>query len=229
MKLAIMQPYFFPYIGYFQLINAVDAFVVYDDVNYINRGWINRNNLLADGKSELITLETSGASQNKLINEIGIGENRKKLLKNISQKYSRAPCFEDVFPVIENVMLSGEKNLARFLENSLRVVCKYLGISKQWYRSSEVRKNNALRGQDKIIDICHGLNATHYINPAGGKDLYERKRFLDEGIRLSFIEMRPISYPQFGKDFVPCLSIIDVMMFNDKKQCSDLLEEYSLD
>ncbi|WP_245395277.1 WbqC family protein [methane-oxidizing endosymbiont of Gigantopelta aegis] len=202
MRLAIMQPYFFPYIGYFQLIYAVDTFVVYDDVNYINRGWINRNNLLAKDKPELVTLQLMGASQNKLINEIHVGHNRLKLLKNISQKYSKAPCFQRVFPVIEDIMCYQEDNLSLFLDYSLRAVCDYLSIHPKWMLSSYIEKDNALKGQNKILSICKSLHATHYINPPGGRHLYDHELFEEQGIKLSFIETECSPYKQFSGDFV---------------------------
>jgi hypothetical protein len=229
MKLAIMQPYLFPYIGYFQLIHAVDAFVVYDDVNYIKRGWINRNNLLAKGKAELFTLETSGASLHKLINEIGVGGNRLKLLTNIRHKYCKAPFFLEVFPLIEGILHAQEDNLAKFLTNSLQIVCRYLGLEPNWYVSSELGKIPGRKGQDKILNICDLLKADHYINPPGGRDLYDRELFANCGINLSFLRPSFEAYPQFGAEFVPFLSIIDVMMFNDRISCEKLLEDYSLD
>jgi len=227
-RLAIMQPYLFPYIGYFQLINAVDTFVIYDDVNFINRGWINRNNLLANGKGELITLHLLGASQNKLINEIDIGSNRKKLLKNIAQKYSKAPLYKQVFPMIEKIMNYDENNLAIFLDYSLKLICEYLEIKQHWQMSSNIKKDNALKGQEKILSICKELKAEQYINPPGGKHLYDECLFSENGIKLSFIEAKSTPYNQFGGNFVPYLSIIDVMMFNSKEQCQKLLQEYSL-
>jgi len=223
MRLAIMQPYFFPYIGYFQLINAVDTFVIYDDVNFINRGWINRNNLLASGKSELITLQLSGASQNKLINEIGVGSNRKKLLRNIAQKYSKAPLYKQVFPMIEQIMTYDQDNLALFLGYSLKLICDYLEIKTHWQMSSDLKKDNALKGQYKILSIGKELGAAQYINPPGGKHLYDGALFFQNGIKLSFIEDKSHPYKQFGSDFVPHLSIIDVMMFNSKSSINHLL------
>lgn len=228
MKLAIMQPYFFPHIGYWQLISAVDTFVIYDDVNYINRGWINRNNFLGNDKAELITLQLSGASQNKLINKIEVGSNREKLLKNITHKYSKAPHYQKIFPLIEQVMRNNEDNLALFLDYSLQVVCDYFEIKPTWIMSSSIKKDTALKGQDKILSICEELNAKHYINPPGGKHLYDYELFDKHGIQLSFIESKPASYNQFGGEFVSHLSIIDVMMFNDQVQCRKLLQEYSL-
>ena len=229
MKLAIMQPYLFPYIGYFQLIQSVDAFVLYDDVNYMKGGWINRNFILLHGRVHRITLQLQGASPNVLINQVQVGNNRIKLLKSIYQAYSKAPLFEDVFPIVERILLYEEKNLAKFLDYCLRQICGYLDLKPTWYISSQLNKDNALRGQDKVLAICRELHADHYINLPGGRGLYEREIFEQRGIRLSFLHPFPYRYHQWGGEFVPNLSIIDVMMFNDQKQCGELLREYSLD
>jgi len=229
MKLGIMQPYLFPYLGYFQLIRVVDAFVVYDDVNFINRGRINRNNILAGGKAQLLTMELEGASQNKLINEIGVGRRNDKLLKTIWLNYSKAPYFPQVFPMIEDILSQKEKNLARLLDHQLRKICTYLGLSPLWNISSDLKKDNSLRGQDKILAICEALGATHYINAAGGKELYDQQSFEARGIELSFIYPRPTTYSQFSNEFVPHLSIIDVMMFNSVCAIQDnLLNSFDL-
>lgn len=229
MRLAIMQPYLFPYIGYFQLIHATDAFVVYDDVNFIKGGWINRNFILAQGQKNRITLQLLGASPNVLINQVIVGNNKQKLLKSIQQSYSKAPQYASVYPLIEEIILYDEVNLAKYLDHGLRKICNYLGIRPQWYLSSDLSKDNSLRGQDKVIAICKELGASHYINVQGGKELYEQGGFSQREMTLSFIEPKPIEYQQFvGGEFVPHLSIIDVMMFNDQEQCSKLLQEYSL-
>lgn len=228
MRIAVMQPYFFPYIGYFQLIHAVDAFVVYDDVNYIKGGWINRNRILRDGNTELLSLHTSGASQNKLINQVNVGNNHRKLLKTIEQRYGKAPRFKSVFPVIDRILNFDEKNLASFLFLQLREICRYLRLEPRWEISSELSKDTSLKGQDKIIDICEVLGSSHYINAIGGKALYEHQAFRDRGIRLSFLESKSTSYRQFSDEFTPSLSIIDVLMFNDLEACRKLLGEYSL-
>lgn len=227
MKLAIMQPYLFPYLGYFQLIHAVDAFVVYDDVNFIKGGWINRNYILGGNGKQLITLPLKSASQNKLINDIEVGE-RQKILKTLRHNYSKAPHFDDVFPIIEKIMLQAQTNLAAFLDNQLSQVCHYLGLSPQWHLSSNLRKDNQLRGQDKILAICTELGATHYINPPSGIVLYDRAAFEGHDLKLSFIQPRPVRYRQFSPDFVPNLSIIDVLMFKSREDCSKLLGKYDL-
>jgi len=228
MKLAIMQPYLFPYLGYFQLVGAVDEFVIYDDVNYINRGWINRNNILVQGEAQLITLELVGASQNRLINELSVGSNHPKLLKTIKQNYSKAPQFDGVFPLIEEVLGNPERNLAKYLDYGIKRISDYLGLHPKWHTSSALQKAKSLHGQERILAICEELKATHYINPPGGKELYDHENFLRRSMELSFIQAQSVPYRQFGQAFVPNLSIIDVMMFNDREQCAGLLEEYDL-
>ncbi len=214
MKLAIMQPYLFPYLGYFQLIQAVDVFVIYDDVHYIKGGWINRNKILLQNKAHLFTLNVLGASSNRLINEVQVGNNQGKLLKTLHQSYAGAPQFDSVFPIIEEILLQPEKNLAKFLAYGLRRLCGHLGLIPQWRTSSSLKKDNSLRGQDKVIAICEELGATDYINSLGGKYLYSHDDFTRRGIRLSFIQPLPVTYRQFDNPFVPNLSIIDTLMFN---------------
>jgi len=229
MRLAIMQPYLFPYIGYFRLIHSADTFVVYDDVNFIKGGWINRNFILSQGQASRMTLQMQGASPNLLINEIKVGNNQKKLLKSIQQSYSKAPFFADIFPMLENIIMQQERNLALYLNDGLKSVCDYLDLRPNWLLSSSLNKDNTLRGQEKVLSICKELSASHYINVPGGRELYDHDSFEAQGIKLSFIQPNPSEYYQSGKDFVPNLSIIDVMMFNSKEQCQQLLQEYSLD
>lgn len=225
MKLAIMQPYLFPYLGYFQLIRAVDSFVVYDDVNYIKGGWINRNYILAKGVKQLITLPLQGASPNKLINQVEVG-GRHKILESIRHSYAKAPHFDTVYPILEDILSNKEKNLAKFLDHQLRRICEYLGLSPQWHISSRLIKDNELRGQDKVLSICKLLNASHYVNVPGGRTLYDRNSFNARGLQLSFIQPNAIRYHQLGSGFTSNLSIVDVMMFNDTEECSKLLKAY---
>ena len=223
-----MQPYLFPYIGYFQLIKAVDKFLIYDDVNYIQRGWINRNRILLNGRAFLFTLHLKRASQFKLITEIEIANNRNKLLKTFKQAYIKAPFFGEVYLIIEKILTLNDSNLSRFLINSICEFVRYLGINSQILISSQVEKNNDLKGQEKIIDICRNLGTDHYINPIGGVELYSKDRFEREGIKLSFIKSKPIIYRQFNNEFVPWLSIIDIMMFNSREQIQEMLNAYEL-
>ena len=225
MKLAIMQPYLFPYLGYFQLIRAVDSFVVYDDVNYIKGGWINRNYILAKGVKQLITLPLQGASPNKLINQVEVG-GRHKILESIRHSYAKATHFDAVYSILEDILSNKERNLAKFLNYQLRRICEYLGLSPQWHISSRLLKDNELRGQNKVLSICELLNASHYVNLPGGRVLYDERTFNARGLQLSFIQPNEISYHQFGIRFASNLSIIDVMMFNDTEECSKLLKAY---
>lgn len=171
MTLGIMQPYFLPYIGYFQLINAVDKFIVYDDVNFINRGWINRNNILVNGNAQLFTISLHKASQNKLINEIEIIDDFQKFLRTIEIAYRKAPYFDVVYELLRRIVTYPEKQLARFILNSLREISAYLQLETEFLMSSSIKKNNLNRGQVKIMEICQLLGADAYINPKGGQEL----------------------------------------------------------
>ncbi len=229
MKLAIMQPYLFPYLGYFQLIHAVDEFVIYDDVNYIKGGWINRNKILNQGEARYLTLQVNGASPNVPINQVKVGGNRKNILKTISHAYARAPEFHSVYPLLERLILDPEPNLALYIANSLKQISEYLGIATRFRLSSDIEKNNDLRGLDKVIAICEKLGATRYINSPGGRELYNGEDFLEQDIELQFVNSNAIEYRQLGGNFLPGLSIIDVIMFNSQQQCAALLSGYSLE
>jgi hypothetical protein len=230
MKTAIMQPYFFPYIGYFQLINSVETFVIYDDVNYIKKGWINRNNILVNGKPHVFSIALKEVSQNKKINEISVDDSNWKadLVKTITLSYKKAPFFQDAFPVIEDIISFDEKNLAKFLTHAIRKICSYLLIETNIVVSSEIEKDNTLKAQEKIIEICRKTDTTHYINAIGGMELYDKNDFSKYNINLQFIKSKPIIYPQFKNEFIPWLSVIDVMMFNTPAQINDMLNDFEL-
>jgi hypothetical protein len=231
MVLAIMQPYFLPYAGYFQLVKAVDKFVLYDDVNFINRGYINRNNLLVNGKPSLFTIPLKEASQNKLIREISLSDDpswRKKLLKTVEQSYKKAPKFELVFPLFQNIVEHESENIAAFCHHSLVAICQYLDIRTEIIPSSTIYDNSTLRAQERILDICLQERATHYINPQGGKELYDKETFARREIKLSFLEAKLSAYPQFKFPFIPGLSILDILMFNDVAETHHLLNDYQL-
>ncbi|MBE9464944.1 WbqC family protein [Dyadobacter subterraneus] len=231
MTIAIMQPYIFPYIGYFQLINAVDKFVIYDDVNFINKGWINRNNILVSGQAHLFTIPLKDASQNKLINEVELAINdpwKKKFLKTVQQSYLKAPNYQKVFHLIEEIVNSGVETISEFTWLALQKVCAYMEITTEIVPSSSIYKNTDLKAQERILDICKQENASHYINPIGGMELYEKNIFEKENIKLNFIKSTAGAYPQFKNAFVPWLSIIDILMFNDAESIGKLLKEFEL-
>jgi hypothetical protein len=232
MKIAVMQPYFFPYIGYFQLINSVDKFVVYDEIEYSKKGWINRNRILLNGKDQLFTIPLKKDSdfydvcQRKLsYNYIIIAE---KILNKITLAYRRAPFFKEAYPIIADCFLLEEENLFKFIYYSLEKLKAYLRIETSLLISSQIGLKERLKGELRVISICKHLNATHYINAIGGQDLYSKETFARENIRINFLKSIPISYKQFEAEFVPWLSIIDVMMFNHPDKIREMLTKYEL-
>ena len=231
MKLAIMQPYIFPYIGYFQLIKAVDKFVIYDDVNFINRGWINRNRILVNGKDSLFTIPLKEASQNKLINEIEVNWDdawKSKWLKTLEQSYKKAPFFQQVLPIIEQTLGQEKTIFSEIIVENLRLINAYLGITTEIISSSSIYQNTELKAQTRIVDICLQEKANHYINPIGGIELYQKEVFEEKGMQLNFIKSKPVQYPQLKNEFVPWLSILDVLMFNSVEQIQTFLDSYEL-
>jgi hypothetical protein len=219
-KLGIMQPYFFPYLGYFQLIHAVDRFVIYDDVAFIKQGWVNRNRILIDGQPSYLTVPLKHASSFRTIAEIEIddsAQNRQwvaRTLKTIDNAYRRAPEFERVFPLVESVLTSGAMRIGDLAFRSVRAVAAYLHLDTGVVETSSVYGNAELTGQDRVIAICRAEAADEYVNASGGVDLYSRDAFAGAGVALRFLESNAPEYKQFGAPFVPSLSIIDVLMFN---------------
>ena len=231
MKLGIMQPYFMPYIGYFQLMKAVDKYVIYNDVNYIKGGWVARNNILVNGEKNLFSIKLAGASQNKHFSEIQIEDDFKKFTKTLEFNYSKAPFFEPVMKLMKKIFSFPEKRLDLFIKNSFEEICSYLDINTELVLSSDIEKDNTLKGQDKILEICRLLHADTYYNAIGGKDLYDKKKFADKGISLVFLRTKEgLQYKQFSDvGFVPNLSLIDVLMFNSKERVNEMLGDYILE
>lgn len=231
MKVGIMQPYFFPYIGYWQLMNAVDKYVIYDDVNFINRGWVNRNRILLNGQPHYFNVQMTGASQSKLINEILINKDEAVISKNLrvlENAYKKAPYFSEVQPLMEKMLRNENEILSEYITDSFSVICSYLDIHTERIMSSDLDKDNSLKGQDKILAICQLLGATQYYNAIGGRELYSCSAFKRHGIEIKFLKTDEISYKQFGNEFCANLSIIDVMMFNSKQQIKKMLDLYTL-
>jgi hypothetical protein len=230
MKLAIMQPYIFPYIGYFQLINAVDKFIILDDVNFIMRGWINRNRILVNGKEYLFSVPVKKASQNKLIFDCELADSnwKEKLLKTIELSYKNAPYFKDCCGIISSIIKTEENNLSKWLTFQIKTICSYLKIKTEIGDSSQIYSNRHLRAQDKIIDICKQEKAGAYYNAIGGKSLYRTDDFRKNNIDLHFLNTLPERYHQNSVEFVPFLSIIDVMMFNNINDIKIMLNKYEL-
>lgn len=229
MKLAIMQPYFFPYIGYFQLINAVDKFIFYDDVNYIKNGWINRNKVLINDNPQYITITIKDASSFKLIKDTEFIDNREKIKKTIYFNYKKALFFKNVWPLIEDCLSFKTDYISELNIYSIKRICEYLEIKTTFEISSEKYYETAeLRKEKRLIEICKLNNAKTYINPIGGQEIYDKETFLNEGINLYFIKSKEINYYRFNYLIKENLSIIDVLMFNSVKKIKELLNEYDL-
>lgn len=231
-RIGAMQPYLFPYLGYFQLIAAVDAFVLSDDLQYINQGWINRNRILVNKQPALIQFPLKKASHLCRINERVLSDDfpqqRQRLLKTIVFAYGKAPCFDRFFPVLKGIIDFEERNLARYAENALRGICRYLDIGTPLLNSSDLALGPDFGIQGRVIETVRKLGGTVYINPIGGTGLYDFDTFERSGIELKFHRMEDVRYPQGRNAFVPSLSIIDVLMFNDVSEARRLLRCYSL-
>lgn len=221
-----MQPYFFPYVGYFQLISSVDLFILYDNIKYTKKGWINRNRMLQNGRDVIFSLPLKRDSDSLDVRdrELALDFNPGKLLSQMNGAYQRAPYFERTFPLIERVLRHEERNLFKFLHHSIVSTCDYLGIATELRVSSELAIDHHLKGQDKVLALCAAVGATTYVNAIGGMELYSVDAFRTRGIALKFIKSKPFEYPQFDMEFVPWLSIIDVMMFNPPNAVRECVE-----
>jgi len=225
MKLAIMQPYFFPYVGYFQLIASVDRFVVYDNIEYTKKGWINRNRFLRNGEDVLFSIPLKKGSDHLHVRdrELAADFNKDKLLNQLAGAYKRAPEFSEVFPLVEKAVRCESHNLFDYIHQSLVATCEYLGLKTELVVSSTLDIDHTLRGKDKVRALCRRAGADTYINAIGGQVLYAKEEFLADGLSLHFLKSAEIAYPQFDRPFVPWLSIIDVMMFNSRERISEWL------
>ncbi len=230
---AIMQPYVFPYLGYFSLIEASDVFVAYDDVNYIPRGWINRNRLLINGSEFTFTIPVANASQNDLIHEVrlhGYAGFRQKFLKQIRLAYGKATCFDAGFSYVEAVMTPGRETISDVATASIEEVFKLLGSYKRIVRSSECASaSRGMERADRLIAITKAFGSTSYVNATGGTALYDKQYFLERGVKLAFVSPRLREYPQIrAGGFVPGLSIIDVVMNNPRERVVEMIKDYEL-
>ena len=228
MTLGIMQPYFMPYIGYWQLMAAVDTYVVYDDVNYIKGGWVSRNNILLTGQKHMFTITLNGASSNKLFNEITIKDDFKKFARLLESAYRKAPYYAEVSALMEKIYNYEDKSLGAFMMNSFQVVLDYLEIDTKLILSSSIEKDNSLKAKDKVKHICHLLGADTYYNAIGGQELYDKDDFKADGIDLQFVKTDLTPYLQFKNEFVMGLSIIDVLMFNSPEEVNNVLKQFTL-
>jgi|TARA_R100000501_G_C2622528_1_gene115702 hypothetical protein len=228
MKLAVMQPYLFPYIGYFQLIYAADLFLIYDDVAYIKQGYINRNNIWSANGATRFTVPVPGASSNKLISDLAFSGDVAKVLKTIEQSYSKAPYFEGVFPMIREALELDDRSIASICQKSYEDIFSYLGLEKQFKKTSELEYDRSASARDRLIALCQQFGADCYINAPGGRKLYAKEDFAEKWIDLKFVDSLPVEYSQGNAKFTPNLSIIDALMHCSPEKIKCLLGRYEL-
>jgi hypothetical protein len=218
MRLAIMQPYFLPYIGYFQLMSAVDKLVLLDDVNYINRGWINRNRVAVNGEPYWLTLPLAKASQNRLINEIEIIDDpawKRKTMRTVELSYHNSAFANQALPLFSEILQESRGRLSTFLFFQLRRVADYIGLDVKIEPTSTKYPKEGRTGQDRILDICRREGAISYVNLPGGRSLYDPQTFAEAGIKLLFIapNLDALALRHGGQEG-PSLSILDLLMHN---------------
>jgi hypothetical protein len=228
-----MQPYLFPYLGYYQLVHAVDKFVFADDYTFIKGGWINRNRLLINHQPAYFTVPLKHVRATTLIREAQVDDAgahawRRPLLKTIENYYRRAPHFRTVFPLVEDVLTQPTRFIADMARSSVERVAKFLDLPATFIATMTGYGNAHLKGQERVIDTCRREGAAHYVNAIGGRELYSSEAFAACGIRLHFLQSDEVAYPQFAHGFVPHLSIIDVLMFNGRDEARALVVRYRL-
>lgn len=234
MKAAIMQPYFYPYIGYFQLIQAADRFILFDDVQYIRHGWINRNRILKPVEGcQFIIMPLAAHARGTLIKDIQIAEaskNKDKILRQIEHYKKIAPCYKTVRALMGDCFSTDQNTIAEMNGSYLKAVCDYIGIDFKIEISSQMNFDYS-QVQDAgewALRMCEQLQVTEYINPAGGMELFDNSQFEKSNIGLRFLQPSLRAYNQRRAYFEPGLSIIDVMMFNEPAAIKNLINDYQL-
>jgi hypothetical protein len=231
-SIAIMQPYVFPYLGYFHLISAANFFIFYDDVNYIKQGWINRNRILINGKPFTFTIPVSNGSSFSLIKNVVPAFNEKwidRFYKQTNQNYNKAPFYGEVVDIVMDVFHKKFDSIADLAIKSIENVFSYLQTPFHYAKSSVIApESRCMRRADRLAYITKSLGYRHYVNAAGGKKLYSKEEFAAMNVKLSFVESLPLSYKQGRNEFVPGLSVIDCLMFNDIEHVKKLFSCYKL-
>ena len=231
MRIAIMQPYFLPYIGYWQLISAVDTFVVYDNIKYTKKGWINRNRFLVNGAEAGFSLPLRKDSDFLDVNQRYLAEtfDREDLLNRFREAYRKSPEFSAVMSLLESIIQNPTTNLFEYIFASIRSVSDFLGIKTPLLVSSTIDCDHSLKSAERVQAICEALDADTYVNPIGGTELYSKEDFAGKGIDLKFIKATVFEYEQSGNSFASYLSILDIMMFNSREKIiSNIANVYNL-
>lgn len=234
MKLAIMQPYFFPYIGYWQLIHAADCFVLFDDVQYIRHGWINRNRILKPGGGwQYIVVPLKKHNGREVIKNVLVHPDNKwkdLILAQLHHYKKKARYFTETYQLVRGALFGAhEQGIAALNMSIVKALCSVLEMKKDILTSSAQQYDYANVGDagEWALRIAEQMGAKEYINPVGGKDLFSKEKYSASGITLSFLQSKEVIYSQLG-DFIPALSIIDVLMFNGVEGTKGLLDQYTV-
>ncbi|NNE80710.1 MAG: WbqC family protein [Silicimonas sp.] len=234
MRIAVMQPYIFPYLPYFQLVHAVDCFVFLDTVQFLKRGWMHRNRIKLGDKDHLFTLPVRVESRNSPVTDVVFAENIKAECETLKRKlehaYRKANSWSQLETIIWPLMDDMEPgaNFSDFAGKSVQAVSDAMGITTDFRSASALGERTADHYQDYILDICQELGATTYVNPIGGMDIYSPKAFAERNVDLRFLSAQSFVYPQPGGAFVENLSIVDVLANVPLGELGQLLDDYEL-
>lgn len=226
MKIGILQPYFVPYIGYFQLIKYCDCLVLLDNVQYTKQGWITRNRIQNRGQIVKLSLSVKHSPSNTLIldKQLASSFDGNQILRQLDDAYRRAKFYRDTRDIISSLLQFNTLSLLSYLRNSIMVMCQYLEVETKIVLSSATEVSNSYVGEDRVIEICRTLGATRYINPIGGTNLYSVERFRKSNLEIMFLKSRLSPYSQGLLDFIPALSIIDVISNCSREQLKEAID-----
>lgn len=230
MTLAANQPYFMPYMGYFQLMDAAETFVVLDDFAFMKQSWIARNRLLsARGDVVSFSLSVGDMSVHRSIAEHEYRDSFRRLCRTLECNYSRAPYYGSVMGLMEDILKTPSRNVAMLNARSLELTARYIGLKTRFVLSSQLDYDHSLRSAERVVAICRSAGASRYVNAIGGLGLYDKDMFAENGIELRFLKSDLPAYSQRGtSEFVPGLSIIDVLMNCEPERVREMLGSYIL-
>jgi hypothetical protein len=231
MKLAIMQPYFFPYLGYYSLIKKSDQFILFDTVQFIRRGWIERNRILKPVEGwQYVAVPLIKKELSTIICEMEIRNNedwRGKLILQLAHYKKKAPFYRETLSVIQDAINMDTNSIVKLNENILKKTCEYFNIPLNISIFSEmnIEIEEVTHPGEWALNITKALNGKDYINPTGGVEIFKREQFTNADIKLNFLGNNLSSYNQHRSVFERGLSIIDVMMFNDPVAICKLIDD----
>lgn len=230
-----MQPYFFPYLGYLSLLKHTDEFILFDTVQFIRHGWIERNRMLKQGEGWLyIKAPIIKGSRDTVIKDVLINNKedwKTKLLAQLQPYKKIAPHYADVVTVLNDIFAQDYETIVEFNQASLERIGDYLGIDHdiKIFSKMNLEVEPAKAPDEWALNICKALgNVDEYWNPPGGQEFFDRKKYDDAGIKLVFQKPILSAYDQKREPFEPGLSILDVMMFNSPEEVNKMLDAYEL-